>query len=383
MTFKNKPWECQRGEDEKHFELFKKYRDFGFRRTYKNLAHMTGYSVRTIAEIARQNDWVFRARLFDNFTHADVSNLRVSLHEANVKELIEEKNKVSINLMCLYREIYGNYIENGYKLHDDPRANSMLAYYTKIVKLVGLLNKTVNFVLDDTQAEADFNFKSINYNYEFPTEDEIVEECNFNNPATTKFIKQLDRENRKQEKSGFLEPVFAAHEEKQRIYEEKLKQKKALANHKNSEEKTQNSFPSSRLGTKEFERGIEDVPKLEPGNKKENKPENEEPEIEEPEIESLPQKDAKDAITQNSLIDNNFNDIPGNSIASFSEKNKKDAISGKKKYEIDKGSEQYIMTDEQLEKIWYIDRYEETDYEEVGEHLDSFSSSSLGTRKTK
>ena len=342
MEFKNKPWESQKGEEK--FELFKEYRDLGIGRSYKTVAAMTGYSVRTIAEYARQNDWVFRVRLYDNYMLTDITNLKICMHESNIKELIQEKNAISNSLMGIYRELMHNYLENAHKLHNDPRANSMLAYYTKIIKLISLLNKNVNFVLDDSDKNADFNSKIDELNYEFGKVEVGNEECNPLSPENT--ITMENKNRRDDEICEGLRESCSPPEVIEKLKEEMARQQqKALEKPVMSAERTQNLFPSSRLGTDELERVIEDVPKQELGNKRKTA--------------ELHTKDAKDAMAKIRVNCNKNNNITENDIASFDEENYGDAVLEEQEYEIDEGSEQYIMTDEQLAKIWYIDRFEE------------------------
>ncbi len=197
MELKNKPWESQKGESDYYYEVFEKYRDMGRNRNYAEVARLFGTSKRTIAEIARKNDWVYRSRLFDDANKLVNFNYRLDCHHSNLRELVTEKNNTSICFMSIYREIYGNYLENGYKLHDDPRANSMIAYYTKLLKLVSLLNKNVNFILNEQDLNRDFNSKSEIDNYDFSEYNPDGEECNLLSPERIREMKKEERNSRK------------------------------------------------------------------------------------------------------------------------------------------------------------------------------------------
>ena len=197
MELKNKPWESQKGESDYYYEVFEKYRDMGRNRNYAEVARLFGTSKRTIAEIARKNDWVYRSRLFDDANKLVNFNYRLDCHHSNLRELVNEKNNTSISFMSIYREIYGNYLENGYKLHDDPRANSMIDYYTKLLKLVSLLNKNVNFILNEQDLNRDFNSKSEIDNYDFSEYNPDGEECNLLSPERIREMKKEERNSQK------------------------------------------------------------------------------------------------------------------------------------------------------------------------------------------
>lgn len=61
-------WLQQKGEHKKSFHHFCIYRDQPpDKRSYKDVAEKVGVTTRTIAELGRNNNWIERVRLYDNY----------------------------------------------------------------------------------------------------------------------------------------------------------------------------------------------------------------------------------------------------------------------------------------------------------------------------
>jgi hypothetical protein len=153
-TEEKKPWHRQPGESEKAHFLFGIYADLHHRRSYSQVAKITGYSPRTIMRIAKNWDWKHRAFLLDRQSYMELYHDTAS----NIADLNYRKINQKISLSASFQDGLDqlqNYLTYFDKLYNLPESKEKVDFLRKVTRLLAYMLKmqdlSVSGIIKDVQ----------------------------------------------------------------------------------------------------------------------------------------------------------------------------------------------------------------------------------------
>jgi hypothetical protein len=145
MQNPNYPWETHPEEKEFDYELFSIYLDLGKHRSYKLVARIKGYSLRTIARRAALYDWYNRAKAFDAYCLEGTSDVEIDLYKSNKDHFFRTRNDINQKLTGFMYDFTEEFLNPNNTFDPNPLILKRIKFLNQVFRTLTMINKNIEF----------------------------------------------------------------------------------------------------------------------------------------------------------------------------------------------------------------------------------------------
>ncbi len=141
----NYPWEPHPEEKDFDYDLFSTYLGLGKHRSYKLVARIKNYSLRTIAYRAALFDWYKRAKAYDAYCLEDQADVEIDLYKSNKDHFFSARNNLNIKLTEFIKDFTEEFLSSNNTYDPSPIIIKRIKFFHQVFRTLQLVNNNIEF----------------------------------------------------------------------------------------------------------------------------------------------------------------------------------------------------------------------------------------------